>query len=599
MAMEIEGPDGGVVEFPDGTPDFVIKRAMAQAYAASKAGGTPAVTPVSTAPSSSSDRDPVASRAQSLLEPKRTGAFASPMIAPEARGVTPTGDAVKSFGSGVVKGSIALGTLPGNLETLGRAGINWAGRKMGATENAVNPEPVLPNYPAAKWAVEEATGKKLYAPQTTAGQYAGAVGEFTPNLVFPGSIAQRVLGNVVAPALTSEAAGQVTEGTSAEPYARVGGALLGPAAVNAGAKAVTPFATAPERAKQVAVLEGQGVKDLTAGQKTGSMPLRWAESAALDVPFSGTAGASRMERQAEQFTQAALKTAGINAPRATQEVINDAFTTLGTKFDVMAAKSSVRFDPPLARKITAVSDQYNRYVPEAMRSPVIRELSDEVTALGRLGQTFSGDRYQAWRSEIERAARGAGGNTYLKDALRDVKTVLDDAVEKGLSKIDQGQWQQTRREYKNLIAVAKAREAAGEASALGLISPAALRNAVKGQNARSYVRGKGDMAELANAGNAIMKPLPQSGTTPRAIASNIGKVVLGSAAGGAAVGGPEGAAGGALAPFVLQALLSRGLNSKPAQRYLGNRRIPQPPVNKSLGLLAGVPQAAKIATDLP
>ena len=35
------------------------------------------------------------------------------------------------------------------------------------------------------------------------------------------------------------------------------------------------------------------------------------------------------------------------------------------------------------------------------------------------------------------------------------------------------------------------------------------------QNRRAYARGQGDFADLARAGEGVMKPLPNSGTAPR------------------------------------------------------------------------------------
>lgn len=68
--------------------------------------------------------------------------------------------------------------------------------------------------------------KAKYVPQTTAGKYARAGGQFTPGAIFPGSTAQRV-ANVVAPAAASETAGQLTEGTPLEPWARLAGGIVG------------------------------------------------------------------------------------------------------------------------------------------------------------------------------------------------------------------------------------------------------------------------------------------------------------------------------------------------------------------------------------
>ena len=301
------------------------------------------------------------------------------------------------------------------------------------------------------------------------------------------------------------------------------------------------------------------------------MPLRWAESAAGDVPGSGKRGAQMMEAQAEQFTSAALRRAGIDAPRATPEVIDSAFTRIGSKFDDMVEQSVIKFDDSLSKKVQAAANDYAGFQAKALQSPVVSRIADEISDLSKNSAFFMGERYQTWRSSIERAARGAS-DPYLKEALREIKIALDDAVEKSLPTQVRGEWAKARKEYRNMLVIEKAATSAGEAAASGLITPAQLRLAAKSQGVRSHARNKGEFDELAKAGVAIMSKLPQSGTTPRAIASNIGKVVLGSAAGGATVGGPEGAAGGAIAPYLLQAIIGRGIMSKRGQQYLGNNR---------------------------
>jgi hypothetical protein len=66
-----------------------------------------------------------------------------------------------------------------------------------------------------------------YKPQTTAGEYTRTVAEFVPGAaVGPGGLVRKGAMAVI-PGVASETAGQLTEGTAFEPYARAGGAILG------------------------------------------------------------------------------------------------------------------------------------------------------------------------------------------------------------------------------------------------------------------------------------------------------------------------------------------------------------------------------------
>jgi hypothetical protein len=86
-----------------------------------------------------------------------------------------------------------------------------------------------------------------YQPQTTPGQFAETIGEFVPGaaLAPEEGLGKAVAKYGVAPAVASEAAGQATEGTPLEPYARAAagvGAGLAPAAANVAQRGIKNFA---------------------------------------------------------------------------------------------------------------------------------------------------------------------------------------------------------------------------------------------------------------------------------------------------------------------------------------------------------------------
>src|ERR1019366_3974734 len=77
-----------------------------------------------------------------------------------------------------------------------------------------------------------------YQPKTTAGKYANTIGEMAPGAaLMPGNIAGNLLKFGVLPGAASEAAGEATQGTGAEPYARLAGAVLGGGAAPMAGKA--------------------------------------------------------------------------------------------------------------------------------------------------------------------------------------------------------------------------------------------------------------------------------------------------------------------------------------------------------------------------
>lgn len=541
MPIEIQAPDGTLIRFPDGTDDNTITNVMRQNF-----GG-----------------------------PQQ----------PEMGALDTAKDVAKSAGIGLAQGAIGLGTLPGNIEQLGRMGINKLGDLAGAEGNVVDPQSVLPNYGDVKAGIERKFTGDFYEPKTTAGEYARTGGEFASLAVGgPAGFLNRA-ARVAVPAVASETAGQLTEGTAFEPWARMAGALAGGKVANASQRAITPMPTDPIRQAAVRTLENEGVTALTAGQKTGRPSLRWAESMSKDTAFSGGKAAQMETKQAEQFTRATLKRAGINADRATPDVMDAAYQNLGASFDALTARNNLVPTKYFSNRLQKIGDDYAAMTAEPMRAPIVGEvikvLRDPAT---RQNGVIPGRLYQQYRSGLGKAAQGLRArDPAAANAIRDVIDALDRTMEvsirsfKGNNPSDLGGFRKVRGEYRNLLAIEDAVSGAGEAAASGLISPSALRNAVKKQGKRAYVRGKGDFAQLARAGEIVMKALPQSGTAPRLNAMNVLHGIGGIVGYGA--GGPLAAIGGMAAP----AIGSRLLMSGPVQRYLANQ---------STGVLPQLPQAS-------
>jgi hypothetical protein len=157
--------------------------------------------------------------------------------------------------------------LPATIKRAGDAGADYLVRAIMGTspEEAAKIDAARSAGPAgqidsvvsgAQDAVRGVMDDNLHRPETTAGHYAETLGEF----VAPGGLPSKAtraaptllrkaggylldLGeNAVVPALTSETAGQLSEGTKAEPYARLLGALFGNLTVHGLKAANTPEA---------------------------------------------------------------------------------------------------------------------------------------------------------------------------------------------------------------------------------------------------------------------------------------------------------------------------------------------------------------------
>lgn len=233
-------------------------------------------------------------------------------------------DVAKSAGSGAARGALGLVGLPGTIadvfrkgadiaadQTVGRV-VNYA--KTGSFE-APSPPPSAdlirertgipdPSQVISGQALTDAAASVVpgikYQPQTEAGKVAATVGEFTPGLLSPGTMAQRVVGGVLAPALTSEAFGRAASNISPslEGPARLAGAVIGGIGGT--------LATRPSTAEAAVSAGMRGVDDATvtaAGQlmqeaHSRGIALTWPEAIA-QASNGGGRGLTNMQRVVE------------------------------------------------------------------------------------------------------------------------------------------------------------------------------------------------------------------------------------------------------------------------------------------------------------
>jgi hypothetical protein len=591
MTVTVTGPDGSSFDFPDGTPQDEITQALDAHFGAQAA------------------------------------------TAPNPDAAVPVGIA-KAFGSGVVKGGAELAGLPGDAKALVEAGLN----KIMPTPAPTTPQPapegwygsLVKGLESARSALEPPTSDQainavkkvvpLHEPQTTAERYASTVGEFLPGaMAAPGeSMVGKAIQYAAVPGIASQAATQAT--ANAPPWlqttAPIAAAMTTPGIAR---KVITPFGSTPERQAMVQALQNEGIQP-TAGQTTGNQWLKYWE---------GDLNPGRNDQQAEQFTQAALSRIGVNDPRATigpNGNVTQAATRIGQNFDDLSTRNTLVPDQQLASDLRQTHTDYNSipglYPPETTNAVngALKRVADVFNTSANTMMT--GAEYQAMRSQLNKAAMSAT-NPQTASGISDIVGHLDDAMERSIqanNPADAGAWSQARRDYRNLLVIEKARGAAGEGAASGLISPAQLASAAKSvYGKRAYLRGYDDFSNLAEPGVGVLSPLPDSGTSQRNRinsllhgGSGLMGALLGGAAGGSIIGSATGAGEGgvmglltgeAAAPFIEPA--ARGainsiLMSRPMQRgYLPNNVLPRTPMNQDLAkqllmakMLAQQPQAS-------
>lgn len=593
MTIEVDLPDGSVAEFPDGTSPDVIKGALRRRFnmppAAADAGmfkNAPGIT-------GQAGNGPLTADAQAPNIGIKGDKVAGSRMQPDLGSTTLQG-ATLNLGDEITAGLAAIPSAVKNFV---------AGE--GPTSIGENYDQMLANRRAAIEATREQRPAAALATEVggallTAKAPLGLMGKAPTlgNAVVRSGIAGAGMG-----AVAGFGAGEGTEGRleNGGTGALIGGPVgaLAPVVGALLSRAVTPFKTSAARTQAANVLRNEGV-DVTAGQRTGSHALRYAES-----ELGGQKAAGMMERQGEQFTAAALKKAGITADRATPDVIDDAYTRIGREFDGLASRNALEPDQKMISDLQGAVQDYASLVPQTYRAPVIQNVvSDILQTVSLRGpngtNAIQGSSYQALRSTLDRAARGTN-DPHLARALREIKDTLDDAMERSIAKnnpADAGAWRDVRRQYRNMLVLEKAATGAGENAAMGLISPSHLRNAAVNQSRRGYARGKGDFADLARAGEALMKPLPNSGTPGRTAVRALGTSVpaLLGAGGGASVGGPLGAIAGSVAGAALPKVVGALMMSKAGQAYLSNQVAASPALRNVVSALITSGAAGRLPT---
>ena len=415
--------------------------------------------------------------------------------------------------------------------------------------------------------------------RSTAGEYAGTVGEF-----LPGNIGGGLRGAIpmVTAGLGSEAAGQMTEGTSLEPYARLAGGLaggmVGGAAISKRPSQVA--AASDDVVDQVAVLEKHGITPYR-GQVTDSDNL---------MRMEGTLTART--RQLDDLTGAALRTAGIDARRATPKVLTSGQRAITDTMNDIVSNVDVPLKGTLGQRIMSVADDY--FEGSAGRElPVdLRRVKDELldAATDPSGRALPASLLKTWRTRL--GSYTTSSNELTQDAAHALRSVIDDATHDTLISLgreaDVVALAASRKQYQNFLTLVKAVNYSGRDAARGIISPDRLATATKRVfGDQSYALGKGgELPELARASVAVLgsKPTVTAGAS-REIMTPLTMGALGFG-GGFATGGVAPAVAGAGLGLGAPAAGKALMRSRLAQSIMTDPRVAASSAKLLPGLLA-------------
>lgn len=476
--------------------------------------------------------------------------------------------------SGVARGTTGLLDLP---QTLMGGATNLGARGLAAA-GVINPETAASLRDATgslrsvgRGAESVAPGVMNYEPPTTGGQFVQTVGEFLPGVALGATP-----GAMVSAGLASEGAGQLTEGTPAEPYARLVGGILGSAIPNitvAALRAVFPKAGQPNpiTTDRAAMLDREGVK-VTAGQRLGSDDLIRAEMRAMEDRFS---------QQADDFTRATMRRIGVDG-LATAENLSLAQGAILQTMKGAIGNLSVAPKPAMSRAFRIINAKYKLNTAKADRVPLIATIASRIDDALAQGRPIPSETLWAWRQEL-------GGMTSAKgaaaDAVHSAGRIIDGILERGLGAAgradDMAAFRAANARYRDFLAIERAAVGTAEGRASATITPTQLATAVKSQSKRDLALGRRDLGRLAVAGESLLR-VPKNPGTANELMARLGAMTplaggagLGAATGGV-VGGPLGAAIGGGLGAAYPAVRNAALRSNLVQDWLVRYASAQP-----------------------
>lgn len=362
---------------------------------------------------------------------------------------------------------------------------------------------------------------RLYQPLKQARPWATGIGEALPAMAVPmGGAASSAAALATKTGLGNAALGAMEYGSAGE---RAGTALMQGAGGAAGALAgkalgsglarlgnLQPFLSRATPAQQsaAAVLDGAGVP-LSIGERSASRVARGLEDAMQYIPATaGTAQAQKIAQQ-QALNQATARLAGVNSAgltHITPDIAAAARKGAGQEIGNIAARNTMQVGSPVMSQILNLQNEVGQFAAQDVAKPVLARINQALQKIetDAAGNTvMNGRAYRELQSAIGKQMKNASGD--LKGYLGTLRETLRDGMNASISAADQKAWAKANETYRNAITL----EDVAARSATGDISPTALFQASK--------KAPKEMRELGAAANALIRPLPTSGTAERSL----------------------------------------------------------------------------------
>lgn len=253
----------------------------------------------------------------------------------------------------------------------------------------------------------------------------------------------------------------------------------------------------------------------TPGQATGNKALQRIEAAMESKAF--TAGPLDRIKEGNQaaLNKAWAKAIGEKSDKLTDDVLDSAFTRIGSVFDDAADDVQRAIDPDdFLQKFASIENELDGVSAPLADNPLVKQV---MTFASKGGAT--GKQLQALNSKLGKAAykqmSGPSGDRDLGMALYQVKDYVDDLLQSGLSGERKAAFEAARGQYRNLMLLTS--RVGNVNPVTGNASGRSLANTLQTKDKAGFLRGKNtsDHYEAARFAKAYQSIVGDSGTATR------------------------------------------------------------------------------------
>lgn len=312
---------------------------------------------------------------------------------------------------------------------------------------------------------------------------------------------------------TGGQAGSAQASISATPTAQATGG-----GVNLGA--VTPEANAALTAAQQSILQrgkALGFKT-TPAQETGSRSLLQMEARMESSPFTSAPFNAIKQENQKVLNRATAEAIGVKADELSNPVLAQAQRNISSVYQRIATPELKKLDTmTMLNNIDLVDNAFEGLTTQPLKANIfVKQLQD----LAMKGEA-SGVQLQNLSSKIGKRAKNemttAMGDRELGNALFQLKEMVDDALQSGLSQAEQQAFAQARNNYRNLMTIRTSQGVVNPSS--GNVSGLNLASALTRKDPNGFVFGSNQtpMYEAARFAQAFKPIVGDSGTATRSM----------------------------------------------------------------------------------